>query len=148
MRSVRLILPALLLLAPAMAQEITTPEKFFGFPLGADKKMARWDKIVGAGEVFRLPTRRRQENGPLGQDRRILRRSRKAEWRPDEGHQHGAYVDGQPVPDGNHHLARQLRQTRSTARSQPATQRPARSHGGAGPQPDGRGESSRGAVHE
>src|ERR1039457_5395653 len=46
MRSVRLILSALLLLAPAMAQEITTPEKFFGFPLGADKKMARWDKIV------------------------------------------------------------------------------------------------------
>src|ERR1019366_7623043 len=46
MRSVRLILSALLLLGPAMAQEITTPEKFFGFPLGADKKMARWDKIV------------------------------------------------------------------------------------------------------
>src|SRR3954447_21065991 len=30
----------------AAAQEITTPEKFFGFQLGADKKMARWDKIV------------------------------------------------------------------------------------------------------
>jgi hypothetical protein len=28
------------------AQEITTPEKFFGFQLGAYKKMARWDKIV------------------------------------------------------------------------------------------------------
>src|SRR5205807_6170683 len=35
-----------LLLWPALAQEITTPEKFFGFQLGADKKMARWDKIV------------------------------------------------------------------------------------------------------
>jgi len=28
------------------AQELTSPEKFFGFQLGADKKMARWDKIV------------------------------------------------------------------------------------------------------
>ena len=25
---------------------VTTPEKFFGFQLGADRKMARWDKIV------------------------------------------------------------------------------------------------------
>ena len=25
---------------------ITSPEKFFGFQLGADRKMARWDKIV------------------------------------------------------------------------------------------------------
>ena len=38
--------PALLLLSVLSAQEITTPEKFFGFPLGADRKMARWDKIV------------------------------------------------------------------------------------------------------
>ncbi len=30
---------------PAAAQ-ITPPEKFFGFQLGADRKMARWDKIV------------------------------------------------------------------------------------------------------
>ena len=46
MRSLRLILSAALFLGPAVAQEITTPEKFFGFQLGADKKMARWDKIV------------------------------------------------------------------------------------------------------
>ena len=46
MRSLRLMLSAFLILAPAIAQEITTPEKFFGFQLGADKKMARWDKIV------------------------------------------------------------------------------------------------------
>src|SRR5271168_3759187 len=45
MRS-RLILTSLLILKGAFAQEITTPEKFFGFQLGADKKMARWDKIV------------------------------------------------------------------------------------------------------
>ncbi len=48
------ILPALLTLAvcslPAAAQ-ITPPEKFFGFQLGADRKMARWDKIV---EYFQL----------------------------------------------------------------------------------------------
>src|SRR2546427_8312956 len=36
----------LLALGIAVAQEITSPEKFFGFQLGADKKMARWDKIV------------------------------------------------------------------------------------------------------
>jgi hypothetical protein len=46
MRIFRLTLLPLLLIAAATAQEITTPEKFFGFQLGADKKMARWDKIV------------------------------------------------------------------------------------------------------
>ena len=46
MRTSRWILSVLLSLAPAIAQEITSPEKFFGFQLGADKKMARWDKIV------------------------------------------------------------------------------------------------------
>src|SRR4051795_9904790 len=46
MRSLRLLLAAALALVPALAQEITPPEKFFGFPLGADRKMARWDKIV------------------------------------------------------------------------------------------------------
>src|ERR1700733_12984896 len=34
------------LVATATAQKITSPEKFFGFQLGADRKMARWDKIV------------------------------------------------------------------------------------------------------
>ena len=40
---------ALLILAlgaSAPAQQITPPEEFFGFQLGADRKMARWDKIV------------------------------------------------------------------------------------------------------
>jgi hypothetical protein len=37
-------------LLPASAQ-ITPPDKFFGFQLGADRKMARWDKIV---EYFQL----------------------------------------------------------------------------------------------
>src|ERR1039458_5030562 len=41
-----LILSAVMILRAAFAQEITAPEKFFGFQLGADKKMARWDKIV------------------------------------------------------------------------------------------------------
>lgn len=31
--------------APAQGQ-VTTPEKFFGFQMGADRKMARWDKLV------------------------------------------------------------------------------------------------------
>src|SRR5882762_4902771 len=42
---IRLLL-CTLLLGSALAQEITAPEKFFGFQLGADKKMASWDKIV------------------------------------------------------------------------------------------------------
>ena len=46
MRRLRLIVSAVLFLGSAVAQEITAPEKFFGFQLGADKKMARWDKIV------------------------------------------------------------------------------------------------------
>jgi len=45
MRMLRLPIAAIFLLG-LRAQEITTPEKFFGFQLGADKKMARWDKIV------------------------------------------------------------------------------------------------------
>src|SRR6185503_20151543 len=46
MRSIRLYIAVFLALGVAAAQEITPPEKFFGFQLGADKKMARWDKIV------------------------------------------------------------------------------------------------------
>jgi len=30
----------------ATAQEITPPEEFFGFEMGADRELARWDKIV------------------------------------------------------------------------------------------------------
>ncbi len=36
------------------AQAIPTPETFFGFPIGAEKKLARWDKIV---EYMRLADR-------------------------------------------------------------------------------------------
>jgi hypothetical protein len=41
------------LMAPAARAQgqITSPEKFFGFQLGSDRKMARWDKIV---EYFKL----------------------------------------------------------------------------------------------
>lgn len=47
MRSIRYCFAAVLLaLTVVAAQEVTSPEKFFGFQLGADKKMARWDKIV------------------------------------------------------------------------------------------------------
>src|SRR5271169_1835417 len=37
---------SLLALSVAASAQITTPEKFFGFRLGSDGKMARWDKIV------------------------------------------------------------------------------------------------------
>ena len=29
-----------------MRQTITSPEQFFGYPLGTDRTMARWDEIV------------------------------------------------------------------------------------------------------
>ena len=32
-------------------QKITSPESFFGFALGEDRKIARWDKIV---EYYKL----------------------------------------------------------------------------------------------
>lgn len=32
--------------APTVLPGITTPEKYFGFRMGADRKMARWDKMV------------------------------------------------------------------------------------------------------
>ena len=31
---------------PTSAQKVTSPEEFFGFQMGADRKLARWDKIV------------------------------------------------------------------------------------------------------
>jgi hypothetical protein len=50
MRKILRLLTALVLALPvgiASAQsQITAPEKFFGFQLGSDRKMARWDKIV------------------------------------------------------------------------------------------------------
>jgi hypothetical protein len=41
----RILLSSALVL-PFVSAQVTTPEKFFGFQLGADGKMARWDKIV------------------------------------------------------------------------------------------------------
>jgi hypothetical protein len=50
MRTLRSALALALLVATSatslFAQTVTSPEKFFGFQLGADRKMARWDKIV------------------------------------------------------------------------------------------------------
>ncbi len=40
------LLVVLLGLAMMSSGQVTSPEKFFGFPLGADRKIARWDKIV------------------------------------------------------------------------------------------------------
>ena len=37
----------------AEAQEkVTSPEEFFGFKLGSDRKMARWDRIVDYFELL------------------------------------------------------------------------------------------------
>jgi hypothetical protein len=45
-RLFRIYLAAVLLAAAALAQTIPTPEQFFGFRIGADRKLARYDKIV------------------------------------------------------------------------------------------------------
>jgi len=45
MRFARTML-VLLALAAVAPSQITAPEKFFGFQLGADRKIARWDKMV------------------------------------------------------------------------------------------------------
>ncbi len=46
-RTVSVFLAGLAVVASAFAQSpITTPDKFFGFQLGADRKIARWDKLV------------------------------------------------------------------------------------------------------
>src|SRR5690348_10177421 len=42
----RLFWLPLLLAALAAAQAIPTPQQYFGFPMGADRKLARYDKIV------------------------------------------------------------------------------------------------------
>src|SRR5882757_2746661 len=49
----KFISAALILLSSSLSAtaQITPPDKFFGFQLGADRKMARWDKIV---EYFHL----------------------------------------------------------------------------------------------
>src|SRR3954465_1997332 len=41
-----LALAVLLLAAPSAQQAVPAPEQFFGFRIGADNKLARWDKIV------------------------------------------------------------------------------------------------------
>jgi hypothetical protein len=47
MRKLAVLLTLVLIASLAQAQSrITPPEKFFGFQLGSDRKMARWDKIV------------------------------------------------------------------------------------------------------
>jgi len=52
-RSLLIVVALVLAVAsPAAAlNDVTSPEKFFGFRLGTDKKLARWDKIV---EYYRL----------------------------------------------------------------------------------------------
>src|SRR5277367_5128865 len=42
----RLLAVLVISVACVAAQPIPTPDQFFGFRIGADKKLARWDKIV------------------------------------------------------------------------------------------------------
>lgn len=38
--------------APVISQQIASPEQFFGFQMGADRKLARWDKLVEYYEML------------------------------------------------------------------------------------------------
>jgi len=62
----RLFWLPLLLAALAAAQAIPTPQQYFGFPMGADRKLARYDKIVSYfQQVAKQSDRVRVENlGP------------------------------------------------------------------------------------
>ncbi len=51
--SIRRIVPLLIFAvavtlgsSTAAAQQITTPDEFFGFQMGADRTIARWDRMV------------------------------------------------------------------------------------------------------
>ena len=44
-------------IAPAQ-KKITSPEEFFGFQMGSDRKIARWDKII---DYFVIAAVRRSE---------------------------------------------------------------------------------------
>jgi len=45
-RKITSLIGLTLSLSLLLSAQITPPDKFFGFQLGADRKMARWDKIV------------------------------------------------------------------------------------------------------
>ncbi|MBI1750408.1 MAG: hypothetical protein HY234_16005 [Acidobacteria bacterium] len=45
-RLLRLFAAVLLVTACAAAQELPTPEKYLGFRVGTDKKLARWDQVI------------------------------------------------------------------------------------------------------
>lgn len=38
--------------APAAGQQIPSPEQFFGFQMGEDRKLARWDRLVEYYELL------------------------------------------------------------------------------------------------
>ena len=69
---------------------ITSPDKFFGFQMGADK-----------------------QDGALGQDGRVLQAAREGEPE-DQGRQHGPDDDGQSVPAAS--SSRRRRTSRSSSR--------------------------------
>lgn len=45
-RGAALVLAVLAQAAAPVRAQVTTPERFFGFRMGADRKMARWDRMV------------------------------------------------------------------------------------------------------
>jgi hypothetical protein len=53
-------LTALFLTVPPAAAQgpVTSPEKFFGFQMGADRKIARWDRIVEYYKLLERESRR------------------------------------------------------------------------------------------
>ena len=83
--------------------QVTSPEKFFGFQMGADRKMARWDKMV---EYYQLLEK--ESGGKL----KVVNM--------------GPTDDGQPVPARHHHVAGEPGEARTPAPGEHPDQRPAR----------------------
>ena len=95
--------------APAVIATITTPEKFFGFQMGADRKMARWDKMV---DYYNLLAKQSPRVKVVNM---------------------GPTADGQPLPRGVHLLAGEPRPARDAARVEPQAGRSARRARGGDP---------------
>ena len=72
--SALLLVTSLLLAGATRAQELPSPEAFYGFEMGADRKLARWDKMVEYYQMLGERSDRMQvvDMGPTTLDNRFL----------------------------------------------------------------------------
>ena len=54
---------------------VPAPEQYFGFRIGSDKKLVRWDKIVSYFELIAVAERPRQVPQPRARPRTAIRSS-------------------------------------------------------------------------